>query len=289
MTTIERPLFVGFNELLRKPLERTDTKSYALIRQLLLNTPANAADPFCSLIEMLSGITIAPSEAVNHWKKILEHKRRLELKLSRTVNIKTASIDYYDQLGVAAPEAPRTVPATQVLKQGNTRMPDAGPTRKTGLDGRHSEHGTASVFYQERLKEEMLRARRYKHALSVVLVYVDLRTFDDTVSEKVLPVIVKMINKAVRIVDIRGRYATETFLLILPNTNKREALELAERLKKNIIERTGRISGLAAEFPIAFALGQCSRDDTAADFIIRLKNLAEAKKTTIATAIAVLE
>jgi len=135
-----------------------------------------------------------------------------------------------------------------------------------------------------------MRARRYKHALSVIMFDVDLRTAAPEIAVKTITVILKLINKTVRIVDILARHSDDLFLLMLPNTNKREALELAERLKNNICQRINRIPELSTEgIPVAIALGQCSKDDTAADFIKRLELLVKTGKRATPAAICMLE
>jgi diguanylate cyclase (GGDEF)-like protein len=288
MTTTATSPFEGFDELLRNPLEKADPRSFSLV-QKLLDTPDIAGCPFSLLIKALSGIVISPREARNHWKKILEHKRRIEAKLSRNVNIRAAVIDYYDQLGVDAPAVSRVIPETDVAAKTTANAPLVKLARKAAQSEALPERIATPGFYQERLKEEMLRARRYKHALSVLMLYVDLQAIDAALGDKVLSIIVKIINRAVRTVDILGRHANDAFLLVLPNTNKREAMELADRLKKNIAERTSRLQGLATGVPLAIALGQCSKDVTAADFIKRLENLAAAEKPQVPAAISVLE
>ena len=149
-------------------------------------------------------------------------------------------------------------------------------------------------YHQERFKEEMMRARRYKHALSAIMFDLNLLAINQSsvspeTRDKTLGVVVKMINKTVRTVDIFTRYSENHFLLILPNTNKREALELAERLKNNICERTIKIPGLSGGIPITLAVGQCSKDDTSADFNKRLENLVESGKKKAQNTVYALE
>ena len=125
----------------------------------------------------------------------------------------------------------------------------------------------------------MLRARRYKHALSAMLLDVDLSVIKDSptavqTKDKVLGIIIKIINKAVRTVDILARHSDNLFLLILPNTNKREALELAERLRENIGQRILKIPDFPGAIPLTIAVGQCcSKSESSAEFIQRLENL----------------
>jgi diguanylate cyclase (GGDEF)-like protein len=271
MTPITASGFDGYEELIRRPLEQSDPRSFALVRKLLDNAADAPAFPFSFLIRALSSAVISPGEAGVHWKKILEHKRRLELTLRRVVNIRTACIDYYDLLGIDTSPA-----AAQVAERKA-----AGTAQKTP---------ERTSLYQERLREEMMRARRYKHALSVMLFDVDLGDAAPEIADKALTVIMKLINKAVRTVDIPARHTDGCFLLMLPNTNKREALELAERLKNNICLRINRIPELSIHsVRVIIALGQCSKEDTAADFIKRLERLAETEESTAPAAIRVLE
>ena len=326
--------FDGYDELIRKPLVPGDPQSFTLIQRLLNNAKNHPANAFSVLIEALTGITISQREGRHHWKKIVEHKRRLELKLCRTVNIKTAAIDYYDQLGITMESRYDSFVVENSETSGQLPSPKAAPilTHRnqpavtTPMEGRlygapketalrraekiHPAKGagkavheldsllerfTTPGYHHERLKEEMQRARRYKHALSVIMFNVDLSaspdhaTLSDQTKDKVLSIIVKMINKAVRTVDILTRHSDNLFLLILPNTNKREALELAERLKTNICQRTNRIPELSDGIPITIAVGQCSKDDTTNDFIMRIVNLVDSGKRKAPNAVYTLE
>lgn len=270
MTTAHALSFEGYEELIRKPLENSDPRSFAGICTLLESAPdLQSSCPFSFLIKTIASIVISPREGRNHWKKILEHKQRLQLQVSRTVNIRTACVDFYDQLGVdpSAPSEPPTVSDGR-----KPAAPSAAAAAAAGL--LPMQNG----LYLERLKEEMMRARRYKHALSIIMFDVDFRTTAAQTADKVVAVIVKIVNKAVRTVDILARHSDNLFLLLLPNTNKREALELAGRLKDNICQRTSRIPGLSEGVPITIAVGQCTKDDTASDFIKRLEHLIQAGK-----------
>jgi diguanylate cyclase (GGDEF)-like protein len=280
MTMLKTTAFNGYDELIRKPFEHADPRSFALVRNLLENAPESpGTSPFSYLIKTISSVVISPHEAQNHWKKIIEHKRRLELKLCRTVAIRTAGLDYFDQLGID------TLPAAPTASERNVTgaaSPLSNPV--------HNDDGRRTSPYQERLKEEMLRAKRYKHALSVILFDVNLGATAPEIADKALAAIMKLINKAVRTVDFLSRHTDGCFLLILPNTNKREALELAERLENNICQRVNRVPELSAEnVRIGIALGQCTKEDTAAGFINRLKHLLEAGASKAPAAISVLE
>jgi diguanylate cyclase (GGDEF)-like protein len=315
MITSAQSHFEGYNELILKPLERHDERSFLMIQKLLNNGADFHTSLFGFLIEALSGITIAEREARNHWKKILEHKRRLELNVCRLVSIKTAVIDYYDQLGISPDTAAmeKTPPAASTPHYRNDggsqhsfsaeerllyqfmKSPDEKLSGKTAdaVDTLFERLATPG-YHQERFKEEMMRARRYKHALSAIMFDLNLQAISESsvspeTRDKTLSIIVKMINKTVRIVDILTRYSENHFLLILPNTNKREARELAERLKNNICERTIKIPGLSGGIPITLAVGQCSKDDTSVDFNKCLENLVESGKKKAPNTVYALE
>ena len=142
----------------------------------------------------------------------------------------------------------------------------------------------APCLHIEKLKEEMQRSRRYKHALAAILLDVDEfqkinETHSSQTADRILAVIVKIIKKTIRNVDILARCGSDRFLLILPNTNRREALELAERLRVNVSTRTARIEGVPAGVTITLSAGQSSQEISSSDFMRRLENaLIEGKK-----------
>ncbi|MBN2037323.1 MAG: hypothetical protein JW768_11320 [Chitinispirillaceae bacterium] len=92
------PVFDGFTGLVKRPLEHPDPR-FEPIQDPLQHASDSYNDPFEFLIETLSTVDVSECKARHHWKKILEHKQRMELKLCRALNIKTAIIDYYDQRG----------------------------------------------------------------------------------------------------------------------------------------------------------------------------------------------
>jgi diguanylate cyclase (GGDEF)-like protein len=264
----------SISEGIKKPFEKNDPKSYALVQKLLDQAGGDRAAPLSFLIKSLSGITISAREAQQHWKKILEHKRRLESKLFRPVNIKTAAIDFYDQMNITVDSSDTDNAAAQAPE----RQAIASPLRP----GRPSVTPTpipAPGYHQQRLKEEMLRAGRYSHALSAMMIHVDLSVLngaapDNQARDNALGIIDAMIMKAVRNVDICARHSDTQFMVILPNTNKREAQELATRLQKNISLRLHRLPGMPPVILLAVAVGQCSpKNDTSVAFIKRLENL----------------
>lgn len=90
-------------------------------------------------------------------------------------------------------------------------------------------------YILHRLAYEGARATRYRHDLSVVLIGV--RNFDEIVkrhgqrgADHICMDIAGLIRRAVRMVDLIGRTATDQFLIILPETDQPGARACALRL-----------------------------------------------------------
>jgi diguanylate cyclase (GGDEF)-like protein len=88
-------------------------------------------------------------------------------------------------------------------------------------------------------RQEFLRAKRFKHNLSVIMMDIDHfklvnDRFGHAAGDHVLCQLAKLIRSEVREVDIVGRYGGEEFTLILPETGLKKASEVAERLRQII-------------------------------------------------------
>lgn len=93
-------------------------------------------------------------------------------------------------------------------------------------------------FY-ERLKTEWARSHRYKKPLSIILSDIDYfkkvnDTYGHVSGDMALRETARMLNKHVRTTDIVARYGGEEFAIILPETFAKEAMVVAERIRKDI-------------------------------------------------------
>lgn len=96
-------------------------------------------------------------------------------------------------------------------------------------------------FWEEQLKQEIHRAQRYQHPLSLLLF--DLDKFKD-LNDKyghlggdfVLVELASFISSLLRDSDLLGRYGGEEFGIILPDTPLAGAVEVAERICKAVAE-----------------------------------------------------
>lgn len=98
-------------------------------------------------------------------------------------------------------------------------------------------------YFELRLREEMERAKRYGYPVSLVMIDIDhFKKVNDTYGHQegdtVLIGIASVLERAVRMGDIAARFGGEEFVLILPHTERANAVKAAERLRANIEKQT---------------------------------------------------
>lgn len=95
-------------------------------------------------------------------------------------------------------------------------------------------------YFQARLSEEMLRARRYGLTLSLIMFDIDnFKKFNDVyghqMGDLVLQKVAATIKETIRTgIDIPCRYGGEEMSVILPETRSEEAFQTAERIREKI-------------------------------------------------------
>jgi diguanylate cyclase (GGDEF)-like protein len=266
--------FDGFNDLIQQPLESNDPESFAVVTAILTGANQPVRDAFNVIIHTLSGKSYKGLEARSLWRNMLGHKQLLEAKLGRRVGIRIAVLDYCE-----LQKFPSTGSSTTAQKKtgGSLNLPG-------DMDDSLMQLFTAG-YHLKVLKKELLRAKRYKHALSAMMVDIDnFHTYNEKYSYKdgdnLLLFVAKIIQKAIRSVDVAANCSGDRFLIVLPNTNQREAMELADRLKTVIQERTARIPQLSSGMTVTMVTGQASDTTNSLDFLHTLENKLNDGKNT---------
>ncbi|MDN5280040.1 MAG: hypothetical protein PWR01_4005 [Clostridiales bacterium] len=130
-------------------------------------------------------------------------------------------------------------------------------------------------YFQARLEEELVRAKRYHTACSLILFDIDhFKKFNDTYGHQqgdiVLIEVAKLVKLTVRdTVDIPARYGGEEFAIILPETDAKGALLVAERLRKTI--EAFDFPGQEQALKVTISLGVSTFPDHASEKSILIK------------------
>ncbi|MCW9040170.1 MAG: GGDEF domain-containing protein [Rhodospirillales bacterium] len=127
--------------------------------------------------------------------------------------------------------------------------------------------------FSEVAAEEMLRAARYKHPLSLLVFDLDhFKKINDTyghaVGDSVLKRVVSLSIPVLRGADIIARYGGEEFTVLLPETGMDGAVKMAERLRKAIEEARFDVGAGSARVTISVGVAQMGGDDFDVDTIL---------------------
>jgi diguanylate cyclase len=129
----------------------------------------------------------------------------------------------------------------------------------TGLPNRNA--------YNERLENELVRWKRYRSSLSLIIWDIDhFKNINDSyghkAGDKVLLLIAKQLSDHSRATDFISRFGGEEFTMLLPNTDSKSALILANQLRQTI-EKTGfNASGVSVDITISCGITEFTLDDT---------------------------
>jgi two-component system cell cycle response regulator len=139
---------------------------------------------------------------------------------------------------------------------------------------------------QERLSQEFNRLERFSEPLSILILDIDhFKEINDTyghpVGDSVLRGVVDVIKRTIRNIDIPARYGGEEFAVILLGTGAHGALNMAERLRKAVMNRTFSAENKTFKVTISIGVSTCPNDGRRKEEIIEKadKALYHAKRT----------
>lgn len=120
-------------------------------------------------------------------------------------------------------------------------------------------------YLQQSIPDELTRAARYQYSLS--LIFIDLDNFknvNDThghsVGSGLLRAVARFIRDETRETDRTARYGGDEFVVVAPHTNKRDALQLGQRLAERLSNQAFTV-GDVSNLKVTASLGVATFPD----------------------------
>jgi diguanylate cyclase (GGDEF)-like protein len=129
------------------------------------------------------------------------------------------------------------------------------------------------------LSEEIADGMRYRRWISVILMDIDgFKSMNDLnghlIGDRVLQATAKILNSALRRRDRAGRFGGDEFLIILPETGAKGAAQVAERIRKTILETIGAELCLPARVTASLGIAACRTNLAKAENLLERADVA---------------
>jgi diguanylate cyclase (GGDEF)-like protein len=130
-------------------------------------------------------------------------------------------------------------------------------------------------YFQESIEREILRAQRYKHPLSLIMLDIDeFKTVNDTYGHHcgdiVLKTIGQMIRSGTRRSDVVVRFGGEEFAILLPETSLANAVTKGELCRSTVSEMEIEAEEHRIRVTISVGIAACTvNQDMTAEGLIR--------------------
>ncbi len=133
-------------------------------------------------------------------------------------------------------------------------------------------HARSRTYFDNSFHQERMRFERYGISFSVVMIDLDwFKNINDQyghlVGDKVLKKTVNLVQGSLRDTDTLARWGGEEFIVLLPSTTGRGAMQFAELARKRVEEAT-----FDEDIKITISLGiaEFTKEDTVNGFLKRL-------------------
>lgn len=178
------------------------------------------------------------------WARIAEEIRSQSAVLLRTgdhlIGVLVVASSSYREFSSAESERLQVIANQSSLSLQNALLHEE--LERLSVTDRLTElynHG----YFQQRLEEEVARADRFTHKLSLIMLDIDdFKEFNDTYGhprgDSVLRAVSNIIRQNLRDMDIAARYGGEEFVIVLPETDLEGAHGVAERIRHGVEQHT---------------------------------------------------
>ncbi len=248
------------NEIL-ECLQKHAGEDESLITAITSLCKSKGNEAYTILFHILTNLDLPAEEAEKTWLSIVSHWENLCKKLDRTVNIRTALCDYFCSINKSL-HNPKVI-EIHLFEQTEQR---SKYDKLTKLFNRH--------YFDDILEREFARAVR--HSTDLSLLFLDLDNFknlnDDfghPVGDEVLKKTAEFIIEEKRTEDIATRYGGEELAIILPETDKINALVLGERIRLKLLNNIFKINGQDVQVTISGGVSSFPQDSSGPEELLK--------------------
>jgi len=122
--------------------------------------------------------------------------------------------------------------------------------------------------------KEMKFAKRYNHNLSFIIMDIDyFKKINDTHGhlngDIVLKDLVNVVKDTIRMTDVFGRIGGEEFAVLMPETKKSDAMNLAERIRVNIAESESVLDSTTVNVTVSIGVSFMTVEDSIIQTVLR--------------------
>lgn len=178
------------------------------------------------LFSILAHLNLEAKEAEYYWEKISKHRAKIKSALGRDVGFRVSMLDYFINISEKI-KNPLIIEIAIYMETLKTTLID-------NLTGLYNNR-----YMEKSFKTEIKRSLRYRNKFSVMFLDLDnFKIYNDTYGHLNGDLALKNASfrmlSDLRAEDIMCRYGGEEFVVILPNTPKKHAFIVAERVRKSI-------------------------------------------------------
>lgn len=179
---------------------------------------------YSHLLKVLAHLDFPPEEARTHWEQILTHKAEMESRLKRTISFRVSLLDYFININRKV-KNPKIVEIALFEQTVRSAITDS----LTGLYNKR--------YFVDAAEKEIKRSSRYHSHTSVLFFDIDnFKEYNDVnghiAGDIALKEVANIFSASCRMSDTVARYGGEEFAILLPETDKKSAGILAERIRK---------------------------------------------------------
>ncbi len=124
-------------------------------------------------------------------------------------------------------------------------------------------------YFETQIQAEVHRARRQQQDLALLMVDIDdFKRINDTLGhlegDRVLRDVANLLRRGVRIFDLCARYGGEEFAIVMPGATRQVALQVAERIRRSMHDRSLQSP---SALTVSVGVGLLGPDQTEEDLI----------------------